>query len=103
MTHNDKDVYVTRLRPLFPLGKTFATPGALAALEQADKSAAEYFARHHGGDWGDLSDEDKDANEYALISGERILSAYRLSDEVKIWIITEADRSASTILLPDEY
>lgn len=99
----NQDTHVKRLRPLFSLGETNATPGAIAALEQAGKSHSEYFARHHGGDWGDLTDEDKDANEYALISGLRILSAYRLSDEVKIWIITEADRSASTILLPEEY
>jgi len=87
----------------FPLGQLAATPGALAALDSAGKQAIEYLTRHAANDWGDLSAHDKQANDQALISGARILSAYKLSDTVKIWLITEADRSSTCILLPSEY
>lgn len=100
MTNPDKQAF---LRPLFPLGQTVATPGALAALEAAGRTPVVFLERHQGGDWGDLADDDTSENEYALTWRLRIFSAYRLSEVVKIWIITEADRSATTILLPDEY
>jgi len=90
-------------RPLFSLGTIVATPGALEALERAGKSPAEFLARHQSGDWGTLSDDDRAENELALVRRFRILSAYPLAPEVKIWIITEADRSATTILLPADY
>ena len=61
------------------------------------------LARHVVGDWGDLEDEDKQENELSVEQGFRILSAYNLDDNTKIWIITERDRSATTILLPSEY
>ncbi len=88
---------------LFPLGRTMATPGALDALDLFD--AGLYLKRHYTGDWGDLSAEDKRANDTAVKSGEgRVFSAYVLPDGVtKIWIITEADRSATTVLLPSDY
>lgn len=88
---------------LFPLGRTVATPGALQALETAGQQPAEFLDRHVSGDWGDVDDEDKQENELSLRSGLRILSAYITSAGDKIWIITEADRSATTILLPEEY
>ena len=88
---------------LFSLGQVVATPGALAALETAQAGAAEYLTRHVNGDWGELGEEDKVENESSGENGFRILSAYTLSTGVKIWIITEADRSATTILLPEEY
>jgi hypothetical protein len=86
-----------------PLGQTLATPGALEALEQAGQDPAELLVRHQGGDWGDLDAEDKQENELSLKQGFRLLSAYHLSTGVKVWVITESDRSATTILLPSEY
>jgi hypothetical protein len=90
-------------QPLFDLGQVVATPGALRALEEAGESPFAYLERHITGDWGDLVEEDQRENELALRRGFRLLSAYRLSDETKIWIITEHDRSATTLLLPSEY
>lgn len=87
----------------FRLGQVVATPGVLDALEYAEQVPEEFLTRHVTGDWGDLDEEDKAANEDALKRGSRILSAYHLSTRVKIYIITEADRSATTLLLPDEY
>jgi hypothetical protein len=86
----------------FTLGQILATPGALAALEESGQSPDIFLARHVRGDWGGVSAEDKCANDEALVSGERILSAYRTLKGEKLWIITEADRSATTILLPEE-
>jgi hypothetical protein len=93
---------------MFELGRTLATPGALAALEQAGESPELYLSRHHSCDWGELTDEDKRLNDDALKDGSRILSAYRTKIGVRLWIITEAvsdqgRRAATTILLPDEY
>ena len=83
---------------------TYATPGALEALERHGQAAMHFLARHLRGDWGDLCEEDKQENEFSVRNGFRILSAYKLNgDGQKVWIITEADRSATTILLPDEY
>ena len=88
----------------FTLGIISATPGALDALEQAKQSPAEFVERRHQrGDWGEISDEDKAANEEALLCGARLLSAYTLRSGVKLWVITEADRSSTTLLLPSEY
>lgn len=87
----------------FNLGRLVATPGALEALKAAHTAAIVLVARHATGDWGDLCDEDKQENEFAVKNGERILSAYNLPTGKRIWIITEADRSATTLLLPDEY
>ena len=90
-------------RPLFPLGRIVATPGALEALHNAGQDARELLARHAGGDWGTLSEDDRNENDFAVTRALRLLSAYRLSTGVAIWIITEADRSASTLLLPEDY
>lgn len=90
-------------RPLFDLGQIVATPGALAALEEAGVQPLALLARHVNGDWGELDDHDKAENEYSVKHGLRILSAYPLPTGERIWIITEADRSATTFLLPDEY
>ncbi len=87
----------------FFLGQLVATPGALQALQDAGQNPLEFLHRHQHGDWGDLTDEDKRENEFSVTRHLRILSAYTLTTGVKIWIITEADRSATTILLPDEY
>lgn len=90
-------------RSRFGLGRFVATPGALEAFEEASDAPLGYLMRHAAGDWGIVDEEDAQSNEDAVKHGDRILSAYRLSNETKIWIITEADRSATTILLPDEY
>jgi hypothetical protein len=87
----------------FPLGRVGATPGALRALEKAEQLPAEFLDRHVNGDWGDVPEEDKQENEFSVENGLRILSAYTTSAGEKIWILTEADRSATTILLPSEY
>ena len=87
----------------FSLGRVVATPGALKALEEANQNPLEFLERHQAGDWGELCDEDKDENEFSVRNGFRILSAYRTRNNVKIWVITEADRSVTTLLLPHEY
>jgi hypothetical protein len=87
----------------FSLGETFSTPGAIEALKDAGQTPQKYLIRHQCGDWGDVSDEDKAENELSLKEGFRLISAYVLSTGVKIWVITEADRSYTTILLPSEY
>ena len=88
---------------LFPLGQVVATPGALAALERAQQPASCFLARHATGDWGTLDPEDVAENEYSMFHGFRLLSNYVTAANEKLWIITEADRSATTLLLPDEY
>jgi hypothetical protein len=88
---------------LFPLGRLLATPGALEALSEAGEDAMTFIRRHQEGEWGELSREDAAANTLALVTGERILSAYRTAANVRLWVLTEADRSATTILLPEEY
>ena len=87
----------------FALGQTFITPGAEEALQIAGQTATEFLRRHMSCDWGDLSDEDVKENEFSLKEGLRLLSAYQTGKGQKLWIITEADRSATTILLPSEY
>jgi len=86
-----------------PLGRVVGTPGALRTLEEAGVSPATVLARHANGDWGELDDHDRRANEYALKHDLRVLPAYTLRNDQRIWIITEADRSSTTILLPEEY
>jgi hypothetical protein len=87
----------------FPLGRIVATPGALAALEEATDNPASFLRRHVTGDWGELDEHDRQENEFSVAHSFRLLSAYTLSNGIKIWIITEADRSATTLLLPSEY
>ena len=89
--------------PRFPLGRTVATPGALDALKTNDQTPLEFLLRHATGDWGDLDADDKERNEEAIQEDSRIFSAYTLSDDTRIYVITEADRSVTTVLLPEEY
>jgi hypothetical protein len=93
----------TRRQPLFSLGQLVATPGALAALEKAGQGSMEFLSRHVQGDWGDLCEEDRRENQFSLDRGFRLLSSYRTDADVKLYVITEADRSVTTILLPEEY
>ena len=85
------------------LGQVVATPGALQTLKKAGQLPHEFLALHQIGEWGIVCDEDKVLNDEALEQGERILSAYKLCSGAKLWIITEWDRSVTTLLLPDEY
>ena len=88
----------------FPLGCILTTPGAADALGRAEVTARALLLRHMAGDWGDLTEDDRSENELSLREGFRILSAYELPGTgEKVWLITEADRSATTLLLPSEY
>ena len=91
------------MKPLFNLGQIVATPGALAVLEKAGQQPGDFLSRHVTGDWGDLSPEDVAENQFSLEHGFRLLSTYRTSAGDRIWIITEADRSSTCVLLPEEY
>lgn len=88
---------------MFSLGRTFATPGALRELEAACISGSVLLARHQRGDWGQVHPEDVGLNEEALRTGGRLLSVYPLPTGEVVWIITEADRSITTILQPEDY
>ena len=88
---------------IFGMGQIVATPGALRELAAQGVNEWAYIRRHAIGDWGELCDEDKAANEAALQDGERLFSHYNLPDGSHVWVITEADRSVTTILLPEEY
>jgi len=85
----------------FPLGRTVATPGALQDLTHDDIIAA--LTRHSQGDWGDLDEPDLAANERALLTEGRLFSVYTSASHVRFYVITECDRSATTVLLPHEY
>jgi hypothetical protein len=92
----------------FQLGQALATPGALEALAAAKTNPQYLLIQHARGQWGDLSIEDARANEAAIESGDRILSAYPLATGARVWVVTEAigddgRRAATTILLPEEY
>jgi hypothetical protein len=86
----------------FPLGRVVATPNAIASCGGDPSAFTPILDRHSSGDWGDVDDADKKSNDRALIDGTRILSAYTVNG-VKVWIITEADRSVTTVLLPEDY
>lgn len=86
---------------LFQPGNIVATPAVLAAVPHCVIDVA--LARHLSGDWGDMSNADRQANEQALKDGSRLFSAYQVREDTRIWIITEADRSATTVLLPEDY
>jgi hypothetical protein len=87
----------------FELGRIVSTPCALEALKAAGQDPGFFLDRHVKGDWGDVCEEDKAANEDALVNGERILSAYKTLLGVRVWVITEADRASTCVLLPEEY
>lgn len=94
---------VMQSKQLFSLGQVVATPGALEALEKAEQAPSDFLNRHVHGDWGDVCEEDAEANQQSVKDGSRLLSSYRTKLNVKLWIITEADRSSTCILLPEEY
>ena len=94
--------------PSFSIGTFLSTPGSLTAFEKNGQTPFELLQRHRSKDWGELCEEDREANNQALVDGGRLLSAYRLKDGTKVWCITEAvgengHREATTFLLPEEY
>lgn len=98
----------TKEQVRFNMGQIVATPGALEAMQRNNSHGLEYLRRHVSGDWGIVCEEDKQANEDAIKTGARLMSAYFLPDETKLWIITEAaddagNRTVTTFLLPEEY
>jgi len=88
---------------LLKLGQTVITPGALDAISKAGQTPLEFLIPHIHCNWGEVCQEDKELNDWAVENGERVLSAYRTKTDVRLWVITEADRSSTCILLPDEY
>jgi hypothetical protein len=98
-----KDTNPENVISRFAPGTIVATPGALEAFERTGDEPLTLLARHLSGDWGDVPEEDAQENEYSISRRLRILSAYTLSDGTKVWLITEANRSATTFLLPSEY
>lgn len=94
---------VAAITNLFPLGQVVSTPGALQVLQDSGQSFLEFLERHKSGDWGIVGQEDWAANDLAITEGTRIFSAYRTRNGKKIWVITEADRSSTCLLLPEEY
>lgn len=88
--------------PLFPLGQIVATPGVLNHLDEHSINPVPYIRRHQCGDWGDVPPEDASENHFSVLNRLRVLSAYKIAGE-RVWIITEADRSATTLLFPSEY
>ena len=109
MTYLRFNLEVIMTNAKFSLGQIVSTPGALAALEQAGQSARHFLDLHASGAWGDLDREDRMANEQAIANEHdpqrraRVLSSYRTRNGAKLWIITEHDRSATTLLLPEDY
>lgn len=89
--------------PRFRLGAVVATPGALDALSRHPSLLHQIVGRHARCDWGEVDAEDRRANDRALTSGDRLMSAYTTPEGVRVWVLTEADRSATTLLLPEEY
>ena len=94
-------IFPIHAKPRFDLGSPFATANAVSKFPS--ETLMKCLNRHAEGDWGDLDEEDKLANDSALESGGRLFSSYKFSDKEKLWVITEADRSATTILLPEDY
>src|SRR4051812_46041842 len=93
-------------KPKFNLGQVVGTPGALEALTDSGQTADFFLEKHLSGDWGELSQEDRELNDQALVDGSRLLSAYKTLKGVKLWIITEAtgddgQRASTCVLLPE--
>ena len=103
MMHNKNTTTATQNKVLFPLGQVVITPGAIEALDDSNELPITFLRKHQSGDWGIVGKEDWEENQFSLSNGYRLLSAYRTAKEEKIWILTEADRSVTTILLPCEY
>ena len=90
-------------KPKFQIGRLVASQGAKEAMADAGQNAMHFVSRHIVGDWGECCEEDRQANENALVHGERLLSVYRTSKGIKLWVLTEADRTLTCVLLPGDY
>lgn len=90
-------------QPRFEIGRCVATAAAIDATIESGEDLCSFVRRHHGGDWGEVCEDDAQANEDALTDGSRLLSVYFTKKDTKLYVITEADRSATTVLLADEY
>lgn len=88
---------------LFPLGTVYLTIGSKETLLESNQDAFSFLEKHQTGNWGELCENDKKENELSVKEGFRILSSYKTAKGEKIWVITEADRSSTTVLLPSEY
>jgi hypothetical protein len=88
---------------LFPFGHVVTSPGALAALQDAGQSALEFLERHGAGDWGEVGDDQREHNDRGLQRGLRLHSIYRTRRDAEVWCITEAGRTVTLLVLPDEY
>ena len=94
---------IGRMEPLFPLGSVCATPGALETLAKTKQTPLHVLSRHVTGDWLEMAADDITANTAALREGGRIFSAYTINGGARLYVITEEDRSRTTLLLADEY
>ena len=90
-------------QPRFRAGQLVMTAGVNDLVQRGALDPVPYLRRHLNGDWGDLCDEDRRSNDAALKNGDRLFSSYQLAPDLKLWIITEWDRSVTTLLLPSEY
>ena len=90
-------------QPRFRAGQLVMTAGVTDLVQRGELNPVPYLQRHLDGDWGDLCDDDRRSNDAALKNGDRLLSSYRITPDLKLWIITEWDRSVTTLLLPEEY
>jgi hypothetical protein len=97
------DTTIDYTKQLFPIGRVVSTGAAIRLMDGSVELAALLMTRHTAGDWGDIDSEDWELNDRALAMGSRLMSSYTLVDVGKIWIITEADRSVTTLLLPSDY
>ncbi|MFN7573416.1 MAG: hypothetical protein ACK5TK_18565 [Betaproteobacteria bacterium] len=91
------------MQTLFTPGRLLATPAALECLTAAGRTPFEFVRRHIAGDWSEMSAEDMAANSRAVADGSRVFSSYGLPDGARVWVITEADRGQTTVLLPSDY
>ena len=98
-----QEILILPITPLFSPGEIVSTPGAIAALENHHVLPMTLLQKHLTGDWGSVDPDDAKANDDAVRDGDRILSSYRIGEQVRVWIITESDRSVTTFLLPSEY
>jgi hypothetical protein len=93
---------MTTYTALFSLGRTLATPAARDELSELNYSPLDLLRRHMSGDWSEMDADDQKSNREAITKDSRVFSAYTIQS-TKFWVITEADRSSTTILLPSEY
>ena len=102
MNHLPTDSAKFKDIPLFPLGQMVMTRGASRALQETEELATTFLWKHQTGNWGEICDDDKKLNDEAVKTEGRLMSSYKTKSKKVIWVITEYDRSVTTILLPTE-